>query len=209
MTKVKTSGITDNQNNAKHYCIPYEIDRQSALALGAKPEEIIKIKIGARMTTGIMIPVSKEVYEFYMHDIWNTEKAKERKGRCLITSEKTGRIIRCENKNCSMCKKGELEKEKCSQVSLDQFLEDNDYEPGELVSPDSTNIILDGVVLETLLDILKKQDPRYATVFQMVYDCHSTREIAESVGISQTYARELIAKARAILQQHVKKEDLM
>ena len=62
----------------KTYEIPMEITAETAADFGISQSELRPIRIGARHTRGIFVPVTKDVYDAYMRPLWRETKREER-----------------------------------------------------------------------------------------------------------------------------------
>ncbi len=169
---------------------------------GAEKYSFEKIKIGTRMTTGILIPASDEQYREYIHSEWNEEKRIERQRRCMVISPKTGKLIKC--KGC--CEKCDRMKDGLP-LSLDMFYEETGYEiPDE--NQDIHNLETE-LLFEQLLTLLEKQAPELAHIFEEMYNGAGQREIERDLGIAHGTMTDMVKKMRNILQKIVTREDIM
>ena len=62
----------------RQYRIPMETTAETARDFGIAPSELRPIRIGARHTRGIFVPVTKDVYDAYMRPLWRETKREER-----------------------------------------------------------------------------------------------------------------------------------
>ena len=63
----------------KQYEIPLEMTADVAADFGISKSELRPIRIGARHSRGIFVPVTKDVYEAYMRPLWREVKREERR----------------------------------------------------------------------------------------------------------------------------------
>lgn len=190
--------IRVNQN-----LIPVEMTREQYATLsGAENYPFGKIKIGTRLTTGILVPADDEQYRKYIRSEWNEEKSVERQRRCMVKSPKTGKLIKC--KGC--CEKCDRMKDGLP-LSLDMF-----YEETELELPDdrqSHRNIDAELLFEQLLSLLEKQAPELAHIFEEMYNGTSQREIERELGIAHGTMTDMVKRMREILQQFVSRDDII
>jgi len=192
------------KNRVNQKSIPVEMTREQYTTLsGAENYPFGKIKIGTRITTGILVPADDEdQYRKLIHTMWNEEKVTERQRRCMVKSPKTGKPIKC--KSC--CEKCERMKDG-QPLSLDAFYEETEYE----VPDDSQSIrnIDAGLLFEQLLELLKKQSPELAHIFAEMYNGSGQREIEREMGIAHGTMTDMVKRMRDILQQSVTREDIL
>ena len=183
------------------YYIPMEVDEGAIKAFRIAKEDIKIFRLGSRLVQVYLVEATEEEYKDYMRLVWNEKKHKERERKCLIESE-NGTIIRCAKScaNCGRLKNGSI-------LSLDEFVERNEYEIEDKSISDSSTL-LDFILLEELLNKLDHNHPEYSKLFSMLYDEKSQREIAKEIGVSQSTLEYRIKKMRKYLQKFVNKEDL-
>ena len=183
--------------------IPVEMTREQYASLGGAenyPFEIIKI--GARITTGILVPADDELYREYTRSVWNEEKNTERRRRCMVRSTKTGRLVRCKGRceKCDRMKDGR-------PLSTDELKEKNEFE-----LPDKSQSIQDiemQVLFEQLLALLEKQAPELAHIFAEMYNGVGQREIERELAIAHGTMTGMVKDMREILQQSVTRGDII
>ena len=185
------------------YYIPYEMTRKEAVQNGIDPKEVRRIRMGARETVGILIEVSKEVHDEHVRFIFAEEQRSYRASKCIVKSEKTGRLIRCEGK-CSECKR----KPDGAPLSVDKMLDDNAIEVMASHESESDDILTDALV-DSLATKLWTMDPLLAEIFLRVNDLQTQQEIADDLGITKREVQSRVAAYRSILQQQVTREEIM
>lgn len=191
------------ENRVNQNLIPVEMTREQYTTLsGAENYPFGKIKIGTRLTTGILVPADDEQYREYIRSEWNEEKSVERQRRCMVKSPKTGKLIKC--KGC--CEKCDRMKDGLP-LSLDMF-----YEETELELPDDRQSHRDidaELLFEQLLSLLEKQAPELAHIFEEMYNGTSQREIERERGIAHGTMTDMVKRMREILQQFVSRDDII
>ena len=186
----------------KTYLIPMEVTRETIKAYGIKKEDVVPAKIGNKIVSAIMVPTEdEELYLTYMRPIWAEMKREERSRRCMVSDGK-GRLKRCENecKNCEKMKEG-------ATLSLDSFYQENAFE-FEDPAANQCETILTAMLFEDLLKSLRNKAPELAPIFEMLYDGKSQRIIANLINKPQSSVNDMIKRIRAILQQHISRDDL-
>ena len=192
------------QNRVNQKSIPVEMTREQYNTLsGAESYPFGKIKIGTRITTGILVPADDEdQYRMLIHTMWNEEKGTERQRRCMVKSEKTGKLIKCKGccEKCDHMKDGQ-------PLSLDLFDDEYDLEvpdPRQSISNLDTEYLF-----EQLLEMLDKQAPELAVIFKELYEGAVQREIERNLGVTHGTMTDMVKRMRSILQQHVTREDIL
>ena len=64
------------------------------------------------------------------------------------------------------------------------------------------------MLFEDLLKSLRNKAPELAPIFEMLYDGKSQRIIANLINKPQSSVNDMIKRIRAILQQHISRDDL-
>jgi hypothetical protein len=189
-----------NQDNQK-YLIPMEITKETIKDFNLDSSQVIPAKIGNKIVSAIMVPATKEQYDAYMQPLWAEIKREERSRRCTVSDGK-GKLKRCEL-DCKACEK----MKDGAPLSLESFFEETELEFEE-PSSNQCDVVLTAIVYEDLLEILRKQAPDLAPLFEMLYDGKSQRAIADLINSPQSSLNYRIKRMRAILQPHVSREDL-
>ena len=189
--------------NDNQHLIPLEITRNEAFTMGLAPAEVRPIKIGSRMTEGLLIPAgSEEQYRTIMRELWREEQANIRSRKCLVNNGR-GSLKRC-TRSCSKCEKMKAG----SELSLDQFYDDGNVEFSEPAA-NTCGTALTAVLFQELMEKLREQDPELAEIFALLYDGETQRSIARLTGIhSQSSVESKISRLRKILQQYVTRDDI-
>ncbi len=169
---------------------------------GAEKYSFEKIKIGTRMTTGILIPASDEQYREYIHSEWNEEKRIERQRRCMVISPKTGKLVKCK-KCCDKCNR----MRDGQPYTLEEFYDKTESEPSD--GSQGINKVETEILFEQLLSLLEKQASELAHIFEEMYNGTGQREIERELGIAHGTMTDMVKRMREILQQSVSREDII
>lgn len=71
-----------------------------------KEEDIIMLRNGEGYRKYALVPVSDEIYRAYSQPQWRESQKNARDSHCMVKSEKTGKLIRCEGgRKCETCGK--------------------------------------------------------------------------------------------------------
>ena len=190
--------IKVNQN-----LIPVEMTREQHVSLaGSENYKFGRVKIGTRLTTGILVPADNEnQYRELIHSEWNEEKDIERQRRCMVKSPKTGKLIKCKGccEQCERMKDGQ-------PISLDGLYEGTEYEASD--DHQSIRGIDAELLFRQLLELLEKQAPELAHIFEELYHGTGQRELEREMNIAHGTMTDLVKRMRGILQQYVTREDI-
>ena len=189
-----------NSDNQKYF-IPMEVTKETIKDFNLDSSQMVPAKIGNKMVSAIMIPAAKEQYEAFMHPLWAEMKREERSRRCTVSDGK-GKLKRCEL-DCKACRK----MKDGAPLSLESFFEETELE-FEDHDANQCEAILTAMLFEDLLEKLHSQAPDLATIFEMLYDGKSQRTIANLINKPQSSVNDMIKRMRAILQQHISRDDL-
>ncbi len=92
-------------------------------------------------------------------------------------------------------------------LSLESFFEETELE-FEDSAANQCETVLTAMLFEDLLDNLRNKAPELAPIFEMHYDGKSQRTIANLINRPQSSVNDMIKRMRAILQQHINRDDL-
>jgi RNA polymerase sigma factor (sigma-70 family) len=146
---------------------------------------------------GKEIPCSKEVYHAVKDPARAEKKQKQRDWRC-----RNGNGVRC-TKDCTQCDYYRFIGDPTGNtVSLDQMYDESEFEPGAPGSTEDTVIYT--VLFEELLKILGEIKPKYAQIFELLYDGYNHYEIAKTLDIPRSTVTDDIKKLRKVAQEYSK-----
>jgi len=188
-----------NLDNRK-YLIPVEVTKATIKDFNLDSSQVVPTKIGTKMVSAIMVPATKEQYEAFMQPLWAEMKREERSRRCMVSDGK-GKLKRCEL-DCKKCKK----LKDGAPLSLESFFQETEL---EFEDPDANQCeaILTAMIFEDLLKKIHSQAPELATIFEMLYDGKSQRNIATIIGRPQSSLNYMVKRMEKIIQQHIRRED--
>lgn len=175
-----------------------------AIAAGFKKEDIRYQLIGNRKLPCIMVKGTEEERFNYIRLIDNERKAEDRERRCLIPDDKGGFIMCPECNKCGQCKKkGSLDFDRNRPLSLDKLREgdgeeDRTYDPASKTDVEGDAIIQ--ATLEMLLERLHSLSPEYASIFELLYNQFTVKEVAKELDIPWSTAKDRINKVRKLAQ---------
>ena len=167
--------------------------------LGAENYQFGKIIVGNRISTGILVPVdTEEEYREIMRPVWAEQKKSERESRCFVPSERTGKLVRCHS-CCDTCER----RRDGAPLSLDEFADDDDFEP----SSDCFESVIDELLTSEILEKLEAQSPELAMIFEFLLDGLNAAEIAKELKLTRKAARNRISKVRLTLEAEINRDD--
>lgn len=176
-----------------------------AIEAGFKKEDIQYQLIGNRKLPCIMVKGTEEERANYIRLIDNERKAEDRERRCLIPDGKGGFIMCPECNKCSECKKkGSFDFDRNRPLSLDKLREgdeedDRTYDPAAKTDVEGDAMIQ--ATLEMLLERLHALSPEYASIFELLYNQFTVKEVAEELDIPWSTAKDRINKVRKLAQE--------
>lgn len=130
------------------------------------------------------MPVTEEVYREYYRPIWCAQKAAQKAGQCVCPKSK---LWICDG-DCAICKYHAVG----NTVSLDAPIENAAGDEfsllGTIKDPSSnfSNILVDRLLLEHLLDELAAQDPEGKRICELIMEGQSEREAAVTLNMARS-----------------------
>ena len=141
---------------------------------------------------------AKEYNQSYKNEI----HAEDRSRRCMVTSPKTGKLIRCpDDRSCVGCPFNDaMKQERASCLSLDQMQEAG-------IETESHGNVEDEIIAKDLeLEILAElssTNRKLVEIFERMTDGKKPAEISEELGIRKSTLYDGIAKIRKITKKHL------
>ncbi|MCD8299952.1 MAG: hypothetical protein LUC41_02050, partial [Clostridiales bacterium] len=169
---------------------------------GINSDDVTWTRIGNRKCKVVMIDANEAVYRAYMEPLWAEAKREDRDGRCLV-SGKNGKLIRCpESRKCAECKMySEVCKERNKTASL-SLLVDEGAEPTSTGSFEDD--VIYGVILEDLISMLSEIKPEYGSIFRMLFDGATQKEMAAELKMNERTVSDYVKAVRKIVQPRAK-----
>lgn len=163
-----------------------KIKEDEERVLTIKDETLGKSKI-------VSVQVSGAVYSAYMDPLWTELRNKERRSRCMISTEKHT-LKRC-TKNCSTCPNSRTG----TPFSLDQTSEDGE----RILDPPDPRYNVDNILLRIEIS---KLDPYEKFICECIMYNVTDREAANKLGVCQsTYnyqKKKLLVRLRESLADY-------
>ena len=141
--------------------------------------DLAKTKEYAILIDGELIPVDERVYKAYYQPIWRQFKEAKRRGQC---SCQDWRICKGDCAVCPYRTEGKA-------VSLDLLSEEYDHIPGAKqadLGSDVSASIINRFTIDELKRLIGELDPVYLEYCEALIKGIPEREIAKSMGVSQT-----------------------
>ena len=141
---------------------------------------------------------AKEYNQSYKNEI----HAEDRSRRCMVSSPKTGKLIRCpDDRSCVGCPFNDaMKQERASCLSLDQMQEAG-------IETESHGNVEDEIIAKDLeLEILAElssTNRKLVEIFERMTDGKKPGEISEELGIRKSTLYDGIAKIRKITKKHL------
>ena len=166
------------------------------------PDYITVRFIGSRRQLVYMQLWTEREAREYNQSFQNEIHAEDRSRRCMVTSPKTGKLIRCpDDRSCIGCPFNDaMKQERASCLSLDQMQEaEIETEAHDNVEDE---VIGKDLELEILAE-LSSTNRKLVEIFERMTDGKKLAEISEELGIRKSTLYDGIAKIRKITKKHL------
>ena len=156
----------------KELLVRMEVTGEAIRDFKLNKEDIILLNNGEGYKKYALIPVSENVYRIYMQPQWKEAQKNARDSHCMVKSEKTGKLIRCEGgRKCETCKKrieyGFRKDFGGSTFSYDMLIEDGLEIEDENSFEDT---IINRQVIKELIKYAYKIKPIYGEILELMYE---------------------------------------
>ena len=166
------------------------------------PDYITVRFIGSRRQLVYMQLWTEREAREYNQSYKNEIHAEDRSRRCMVTSPKTGKLIRCpDDRSCVGCPFNDaMKQDRASCLSLDQMQEAG-------IETESHGNVEDEIIAKDLeLEILAElssTNRKLVEIFERMTDGKKPAEISEELGIRKSTLYDGIAKIRKITKKHL------
>lgn len=211
MTKVNnlTVAVTTNEDELVEVFMPLEFNKGEELPLGIKKSDIVYRRIGIKSRPGIIVKGDKAFAKKYETMLDTEARAALREKRCLVEDDKGG-FIRCpECNHCIDCKKRNEEKFTTNAPLSFERLTQAESEDDKVIDigDSRVNVAEDTMAFAMLKDLISYlhtfEGESYATIFQMLFDQSTTKEIADELGVSWSTAKDAVKRVRKLAQKYI------
>ena len=142
-------------------------------------------RFNTRLTLCYMVLCPESIARWYNNDQKREEKKDDRLGRCLITSEITGKPIRCpDSKSCIGCPNAVMENNAVAALSYEKLIEENGYEAA--VHDTTSDVATNSMAIEQMLSELSDIKELLPTILNLRAQGLTPKEIGEVLGIKKT-----------------------
>lgn len=166
------------------------------------PRYITYRKNGGRRQLCYMVLVPDQTAREYNQSYENEIHREARERRCRITSEKTGKTIRCpDDRSCVGCPFNDaMRQDRSSILSLDKMQEDGyDAESHDRTSDEA----LTGFVIEELLEELRDANDKLAKILELRLQGYEQKQIGQILGIKKSTLSDDMKKIRTIATKYI------
>ena len=191
-------------------------DREYAIAIGAKPENLRTWSKGGVSYTVMFVPVpadqekiSQQFFDAAVNEMLDEKLGPNRHSRCLIP-QPDGSVKVCpkvkdgNHAPCSQCPhKGEYEREDKSNVSLNELDEEN-FHPME-AAPSAEAEALEEIIFDDLVAYLKNINPTLADVITLGFQGFDRKDVIRQLPVKSSQAYDLYAKAERLSREFLSK----
>lgn len=201
--------ITTSEEELVDVFMPLEYNKEEGLPLGIQKSDIVYRRIGIKSFPGINVKGDKTFAKKYEMMLDTESSAALREKRCLVLDGKGG-FIRCpEYNSCSKCKEREKEMFTTFSPILLEPLTQAESEDDKVIDigDNRVNVAEDTMAFAMLKDLIAYLDTfegqSYATIFQMLFDQSTTKEINDELGVSWSTAKDAVNRVRKLAQKFV------
>ena len=187
-------------------------DRDYAIAIGAKPENLRTWSKGGVSYTVMFVPVpadqekvSQQMFDAAVNEYLDEKLGPNRHSRCLIP-QPDGSVKPCpkvKNGNhapCATCPhKGEYEREDKSMVSL-QTLDEENFHPME-AAPSAETEALEKIIFDDLVTYLKDISPDLADVVTLGFQGFAKKDVVKRLKVKSSQAYSTYDKAERLTRE--------
>lgn len=191
-------------------------DREYAIAIGAKPENLRTWTKGGVSYTVMFVPVpadqekiSQQVFDAAVNELLDEKIGPNRHSRCLVpqpdgTKKPCPKIKDGNHGPCATCPhKDEYEREDRSMVSLEELDEEN-FHPME-AAPSAETEALEEVIFDDLIAYLKDINPALADVVTLGFKGFDKKDVVRQLPVKSSQAYDLYAKAERLTREFLRK----
>ena len=166
------------------------------------PDYITVRFIGSRRQLVYMQLWTEREAREYNQSYKNEIHAEDRSRRCMVTSPKTGKLIRCpDERSCVGCPFNDaMKQERSSSLSLDQMQEAG-------IETESHGNVEDEIIAKDLeLEILAElssTNQKLTAIFEQLIAGRTPKEIGQELGIKKSSLYDNIEKIRNVTKKHL------
>ena len=182
--------------------VPVIIEQEMIREWGLDPRFITMRFIGGRKHLVFMELWTEAEAKWYTQELKNEQHQEDRSRRCMVTSPKTGKLIRCpDDRSCVGCPFNDaMKQERASCLSLDQMQEaEIETEAHDNVEDD---VIAKDLELEILAE-LSSTNQKLTAIFEQLIAGRTPKEIGQELGIKKSTLYDDIEKIRKIAKRHL------
>ena len=199
----KPNNRVDFNNPPEGYrYVPVIIEQEMIREWELDPRFITMRYIGGRKRLVYMELWTEAEAKWYTQELKNEQHQEDRSRRCMVTSPKTGKLIRCpDERSCVGCPFNDaMKQERSSSLSLDQMQEAGIETEAHGNVEDE--IIAKDLELEILAE-LSSTNRKLVEIFERMTDGKKPVEIGEELGIRKSTLYDDIEKIRKITKKHL------
>lgn len=191
-------------------------DREYAIAIGAKPENLRTWTKGGISYEVMFVPVpadqetiSQQAFDAAVNELLDEKLGPNRHSRCLIpqpdgTMKVCPKVKNGNHAPCATCPhKGEYEREDKSRVSIETLNED-EYHPMQ-AAPSAETEALEKAIFDDLVVYLKAINPDLADVVTLGFQGFDKKDVVKQLPVKSSQAYDLYAKAEKLTREFLRK----
>ena len=187
-------------------------DRNYAIAIGAKPENLRTWSKGGVSYTVMFVPVpadqetiSQQAFDAAVNELLDEKLGPNRHSRCLVpqpdgTKKVCPKVKDGNHAPCATCPhKGEYEREDRSMLSIETLNED-EYHPMQ-AAPSAEAEALEMAIFEYLVEYLKTINSDLADVVTLGFQGFDKKDVVKQLPVKSSQAYDLYAKADKLTRE--------
>lgn len=197
--------------------VPQLVDnRDYAIAIGAKPENLRTWTKGGVSYTVMFVPVPaeqekicKQAFDAAVNELLDEKLGPNRHSRCMVpqpdgTKKECPKVKNGNHAPCATCPhKGIYERADRSIVSIERLNEDEFHPMGAVPSPE--NELMEEIIFDDLILYLKSINPRLADIVTLGFEGFDKKEIVKHLPVKSSQAYDLCSKAEKLTREFLGK----
>ena len=191
-------------------------DREYAIAIGAKPENLRTWSKGGVSCTVMFVPVPAEqeklcqqAFDEAVNQYLDEKTGPNRHSRCMVpqpdgTKKACPKIKNGNHAPCASCPhKGEYDREDRSTVSI-ETLEEENFHPME-AAPSAESESLEKLMFEDLVEYLKSISPILAETVTLGFQGFDKKDVVGQLPVKSSQAYDVYRKAEKLAREFLRK----
>lgn len=161
------------------------VTKEYVEAAGLDKRFVMRHRFNTKSTLCYMVLCDESIAGWYENDQKQEEKKADRLKRCQITSEVTGKAVRCpDRKSCCGCSNADMDAETASPISYERLLEEDGF---DVATYDMTSdAAMTSIAIEQIMSELSEAKGQLSTIFELRAQGLTPKEIGCVLGMKKT-----------------------